>query len=118
MNWEIISNLFVIIGLFAVVVLDYRINRKTQAQLIALEQEFNEALQLIKDKVDADAEINDARYSGFYQNLGTVDLKLTALGNVSGFVLENGLWQKQKPVAGKATKPSGKRGATAGAKKV
>lgn len=103
MNWEIISNLIVIMGLFAVVFLDYRINRKTQAQLIALEQEFNDALQIIKDKVDADAEINDARYSGFHQNLGTVDLKLTALGHVSGFVLENGLWQKQKPVAGKAT---------------
>lgn len=118
MNLEIILNLVIIAGLASVLVRDYRGSGKTKVRFAKLEKEFGDALQLIKDKVDADAEINDARYSGFHQNLGTVDLKLTALGHVSGFVLESGLWQKQKPVAGKATKPSGKRGATAGAKKV
>lgn len=118
MNWEIISNLFVIIGLLVVWVLDWRANREIHKRLDTLEQEFNDTLQIIKDKVDVDGEVNEARYAGFHQNLATVDLKLSALGRAAGFVLENGLWQKQKPVAVKATKPSGKRGATAGAKKV
>ena len=81
----------------------FRIDRKMSLRLKELDLEFNDTLQLIKDKVDADAEINDARYSGLHQNLATVDLKLSALGRAAGFVLENGLWQKQKPVSGKAT---------------
>lgn len=101
MNLEIILNLVIIAGLALVLVRDYRGSGKTKVRFAKLEKEFGDALQLIKDKVDGDAEVNDARYSGLYQDLGTVDLKLSALGRASGFVLENGLWQKQKPAPAK-----------------
>lgn len=66
----------------------------TNRRVSDLRNDVKTILQDIADKIDVDnaeAENADKR---IFESLATIDTKLAALGQATGFQLENGLWQK------------------------
>lgn len=72
---------------------------------------IKDALQNIADQVDADNTLLDQSSKQTIETLAVLDLKLHALAQAQGLVLEKGLWVKAKPTP----KPS--TGVLRGAKK-
>ena len=95
------------------------IETTTNSRVSDLRNDVKTILQDIADKMDVDnaeAENADKR---IFESLAAIDTKVYALGQATGFQLENGLWQKivvKKPAStstpkAQPTKTTAKRGA-------
>lgn len=103
--------LIAVIVLFAMVLNQREAVNSIKDEAVVFRASIKDALQNIADQVDADNALLDQSSKQTIETLAVLDLKLHALAQAAGFVLENGLWVKAKP----APKPS--TGVLRGAKK-
>lgn len=59
-----------------------------------LRNDVKTLLQDIADQIDADQATSENAGKRIFESLAAIDTKLAALGQATGFQLENGLWQK------------------------
>lgn len=91
----------VVIALIVLAIAVWDIHRRvrnvatiTNRRVSDLRNDVKTLLQDIADQIDADSAEAENADKRIFESLAAIDTKVHALGQATGFQLENGLWQK------------------------